>query len=260
MGSIANGMLYHGGLRPFVSTFFVFSDYMRPPVRLAALSHLPLITVWTHDSVAVGEDGPTHQPVEHLASLRAMPQLNVIRPCDANETAHAWRVALQSTKKPSCLILSRQKLPVLAGTKELAANGVERGAYVLMDAPDGAVQVILIGTGSEVQLCVAARELLAKEGLRARVVSMPCWELFQAQDATYRESVLPHHVKSRVSVEAGATFGWERHVGDQGVALGIDRFGASAPGELVLERFGFTAERVAAAAREVFAAIHGSCC
>ncbi len=260
MGSIANGMLYHGGLRPFVSTFFVFSDYMRPPVRLAALSHLPLITVWTHDSVAVGEDGPTHQPVEHLASLRAMPQLQVIRPCDANETAHAWRVALQSTKTPSCLILSRQKLPVLAGTKELAANGVERGAYVLMDAPDGAVQVILIGTGSEVQLCVAARELLAKEGLRARVVSMPCWELFQAQDATYRESVLPHHVKSRVSVEAGATFGWERYVGDHGVALGIDRFGASAPGELVLERFGFSAARVAAAAREVFAAIHGSCC
>ncbi len=260
MGSIANGMLYHGGLRPFVSTFFVFSDYMRPPVRLAALSHLPLITVWTHDSVAVGEDGPTHQPVEHLASLRAMPQLCVMRPGDANETAHAWRVALESKHRPTCLILSRQKLPVLAGTKELARQGVERGAYVLADAPDGAVQVILIGTGSELQLCVAARDLLAKEGLRARVVSMPSWDRFQAQDATYRESVLPHHVKSRVSVEAGATFGWERHVGDQGVALGIDRFGASAPGETVLERFGFTAERVAAAAREVYAAVHGSCC
>ncbi len=260
MGSIANGILYHGGLRPFVSTFFVFSDYMRPPVRLAALTHLPLITVWTHDSVAVGEDGPTHQPVEHLASLRAMPGLTILRPCDANETAHAWRVALESTKRPTCLILSRQKLPVLPGTRGLAAVGVARGAYVLADAVEGAPQVILIGTGSEVQLCVAARELLLREGLRARVVSMPSWELFQAQDATYRESVLPHHVKSRVSVEAGSTFGWERHVGDQGVALGIDRFGASAPGELVLERLGFTAERVAAAAREVFAAIHGSCC
>ena len=260
MGSIANGILYHGGLRPFVSTFFVFSDYMRAPVRLAALSHLPLIVVWTHDSVAVGEDGPTHQPVEHLASLRAMPNLTVLRPADANETAHAWRVALASVKRPTCLILSRQKLPVLVGTRELAASGVERGAYVLAEAPDQSPQVILIGTGSEVQLCVAARDLLAKEGLRARVVSMPSWELFQAQDATYRESVLPHQIKPRVSVEAGATFGWERHVGDHGVALGIDRFGASAPGELVLERLGFTPERVAAAAREVFAAIHGSCC
>ena len=260
MGSIANGILYHGGLRPFVSTFFVFSDYMRPPVRLAALSQLPLITVWTHDSVAVGEDGPTHQPIEHLASLRAMPGLSVIRPCDANETTHAWRVALEQTKRPTCLILSRQKLPVLPGTRELAAQGVSRGAYVLMEAPEGSVQIILIATGSEVQLCVAAREILQKEGLRARVVSMPSWDLFHAQDATYRESVLPHHVKSRVSVEAASSFGWERHVGDHGVALGIDRFGASAPGELVLERLGFTADRVAAAAREVFAAIHGSCC
>ncbi|HTF87885.1 MAG TPA: transketolase C-terminal domain-containing protein, partial [Planctomycetota bacterium] len=244
----------------FVSTFFVFSDYMRPPVRLAALSQLPLITVWTHDSVAVGEDGPTHQPIEHLASLRAMPGLSVIRPCDANETTHAWRVALEQTKRPTCLILSRQKLPVLPGTRELAAQGVSRGAYVLMEAPEGSVQIILIATGSEVQLCVAAREILQKEGLRARVVSMPSWDLFHAQDATYRESVLPHHVKSRVSVEAASSFGWERHVGDHGVALGIDRFGASAPGELVLERLGFTADRVAAAAREVFAAIHGSCC
>ena len=260
MGSIANGMLYHGGLRPFVSTFFVFSDYMRPPVRLAALSHLPLICVWTHDSVAVGEDGPTHQPVEQLASLRAMPNLIVLRPADANETAHAWRVALGNTKRPTCLILSRQKLPVLARTKELAAQGVERGAYVLAEAEGGAPQLILIGTGSELQLCLAARELLAQEGLRARVVSMPSWELFQAQDASYREAVLPHHVKSRVSVEAGATFGWERYVGDLGVALGIDRFGASAPGELVLENMGFTPERVAAAAREVHAAVHGSCC
>jgi transketolase len=260
MGSIANGMLYHGGLRPFVSTFFVFSDYMRPPVRLAALSHLPLISVWTHDSVAVGEDGPTHQPVEHLASLRAMPQLTVIRPCDANETAHAWRVALQQTARPTCIVLSRQKLPVLPGTKEKAALGVERGAYVLAEAEGGAPQLILMGTGSELQWCMAARQLLAKEGLRARVVSMPAWDLFQAQDASYRESVLPHHVKARVSVEAGATFGWERWVGDHGVALGIDRFGASAPGEMVLERFGFTVERVAAAGRESFASVHGTCC
>jgi transketolase len=249
MGSIANGIAYHGGLRPFVSTFFVFADYMRPPVRLAAMCHLPVIYVWTHDSIAVGEDGPTHQPVEHLASLRAMPGLYVVRPADANETAQAWRFALESRRAPVALVLSRQKLPVLAGTDARAAQGVRRGAYVLSDARGGAPQVLLIATGSEVALAVAAQARLAEEGVRARVVSMPCWRAFEEQDAPYRDSVLPQGVRARVSVEAGSTFGWERWIGASGVAVGLDRFGASAPGEVVLQKLGFTLERVVAAAR-----------
>jgi transketolase len=249
MGAIANGMLYHGGVRPFVSTFFVFSDYMRPPLRLAALSHLPLIAVFTHDSVAVGEDGPTHQPIEHLASLRAMPGLRVLRPADANETAQAWRVALASKSRPSVLVLSRQKLPVLEGTAERAPRGVERGAYVLADAEGGAPKLILIATGSEVELALGARSALQGQGLPTRVVSMPSWELFAEQDATWRESVLPRAVTARVAVEAGSPFGWERWVGERGAVVGIDHFGASAPGEVNLERFGFTVERVVAAAR-----------
>jgi transketolase len=248
MGAIGNGMLYHGGLRPFVSTFFVFSDYMRPPLRLAALAELPLISVFTHDSVAVGEDGPTHQPVEHLASLRAMPGLRVLRPADANETAAAWIVALSEHEHPSALVLSRQKLPVLAGTAELAAKGVARGAYVLSDC-SGKAQVILIATGSEVQLAVEAQKQLAAGGVRARVVSMPCWELFEAQDAAWRESVLPAAVTVRVAVEAGASFGWERWTLAANRTVSIDRFGASAPGEVNLERFGFDAGHVVAAAQ-----------
>jgi transketolase len=251
MGAIANGMLYHGGIRPFVSTFFVFSDYMRPPLRLAALSHLPLIAVFTHDSVAVGEDGPTHEPIEHLASLRAMPNMHVLRPADANETAAAWLVALRTKKSPSTLVLSRQKLPVLEGTAELAWRGVERGAYVLADADGGAPRVILIATGSEVELALGARKILQGEGVPTRVVSMPSWELFAAQDTAWRESVLPRSVTARVAVEAGSSFGWERWIGTRGRVVSIDRFGASAPGEVNLERLGFTVEHVVAAARAV---------
>jgi transketolase len=253
MGAIANGMLYHGGVRPLVSTFLVFSDYMRTPVRLAALSRLPLICVWTHDSVAVGEDGPTHQPIEHVASLRAIPNLAVIRPADANETAHAWRCALASRETPVALILSRQDLPVLPESAMLAASGVERGAYVLADAAKGMPQVILLATGSEVHLALEARAVLEGEGIGARVVSMPCWEYFAQQDASYRDAVLPPECRARVSIEAGSTLGWERWTTDGGRVLGIDRFGASAPGEVNLERFGFTCAAVVAAARGLLA-------
>jgi transketolase len=257
MGAIGNGLLYHGGLRSFVSTFFVFADYMRPAVRLAALCKLPLICVWTHDSVAVGEDGPTHQPVEHLASLRAMHNLRVVRPADANETAQAWRLALESDSAPVALVLSRQKLEVLAGTAQKAREGVARGAYVLSEAEGGAPRVILIATGSEVALAMGAQRRLAGEGIPARVVSMPCWSSFAAQDASYREAVLPAAVRARVSIEAGATFGWERWVGDSGVALGIDGYGASAPGEKVLAEYGFTVENVLHAAKKTLAAASG---
>jgi transketolase len=254
MGAIANGMLYHGGVRPFVSTFFVFSDYMRAPVRLAALCKLPLVIVWTHDSVAVGEDGPTHQPVEHLASLRAMPNLRVVRPGDPNETAQAWRLALEVDSAPVALVLSRQKLATLAGTKEKAREGVARGAYVLADAAGGAPRVLLIATGSELALAVEAQKRLAGEGVAARVVSMPCWATFSLQDRAYRDAILPPAVRARVSIEAGSTFGWERWIGDCGVALGIDRFGASAPGEKVLAEYGFTVEHVVEAAHRTLAA------
>jgi transketolase len=256
MGAIANGMLYHGGVRPFVSTFFVFSDYMRPAVRLAALSGLPLIAVWTHDSVAVGEDGPTHQPIEHLASLRAMPNLCVVRPADANETREAWRFALERSAGPTALVLSRQDLAVLPGTREKAARGMDRGAYVLADCA-GAPAVILIATGSEVELALASRAALAAEGVRCRVVSMPCWESFGAQDPAYREEVLPAGITARVSIEAGSTFGWERWVGPGGIALGIDRFGASAPGGTNLACFGFEVPRVVEAARSLLGAKRG---
>ncbi len=254
MGGIANGMAYHGGVRPFVATFFVFSDYMRPAVRLAALNELPLIFVWTHDSVGLGEDGPTHQPIEHLMSLRALPHLHVVRPCDANETAEAWRWAMAHTDGPVALVLTRQKVPVIDRSRFAPAAGVARGAYVLADAEGGAPQAIVIATGSEVHVALAGRELLAKEGVRVRVVSMPCWETFEAQSAEYREAVLPAAVKARVSVEAGVTFGWQRWIGDAGIAIGIDRFGASAPGETNMQQFGFTAENVTRAVRKLVGA------
>jgi len=257
MGAIGNGMLYHGGVRPFVSTFFVFADYMRPAVRLAALCKLPLICVWTHDSVAVGEDGPTHQPVEHLASLRAMHNLRVVRPADANETAQAWRLALESDAAPVALVLSRQKLDVLPGSASKAREGVARGAYVLAEAEGGAPQVILIATGSEVALALAAHKRLAGEGVRARVVSMPCWSIFAAQDSNYRESVLPAAVRARVSIEAGSTFGWERWIGDAGVAIGLDGYGASAPGDKVLAECGFNVENVVLGAKRALANASG---
>jgi transketolase len=247
MGSIGNGMLYHGGVRPYVATFFAFSDYMRPPVRLAALNRQPAIFVWTHDSVGLGEDGPTHQPVEHLMALRAMPNLAVFRPADGNETAAGWRYAMASDHGPTALVLSRQDLPAV--TKP-GAPGAERGAYVLADGGD----VILIATGSEISVALAAREALAKDGVAARVVSMPCWELFAAQPQAYRDEVLPPAQRCRVSVEAGITMGWREHIGDRGVAIGIDRYGASAPGEVLLEQLGITPDAVVAAARRVLAA------
>ncbi|MCC7439995.1 MAG: transketolase [Bdellovibrionales bacterium] len=246
MTSIANGMCYHGGVRPFVSTFFVFSDYMRPAIRLAAMNHLPAIYVWTHDSLAVGEDGPTHQPIEHLASLRAMPGLVVLRPACANETREAWKIAAERLNGPTALVLTRQALPSLA--EPSTGWAVHRGAYVAAEAEGGTPDAILIGTGSELHVALAARTQLAAQGVRARVVSMPSWELFAAQDGSYREAVLPKSVRARVSVEAGATFGWQRWIGDQGVAVGIDRYGASAPGGTLLKEFGFTPENVAAAA------------
>ena len=253
MGAIANGMAYHGGVRPFVSTFFVFSDYMRPPVRLAALSHLPVIYVWTHDSVRLGEDGPTHQPVEHLMSLRAVPNLHVVRPADANETAEAWRWAMTHRSGPVALVLTRQKVPVVDRERLAPAAQLGRGAYVLAEAEPGPVRAIVIATGSEVATALTARERLAAEGIGVRVVSMPCWELFAAQDAAYREQVLPSAIRPRVSIEAGVTFGWERWVGDGGIAIGIDRFGASAPGEVTVEQFGLTARRVCEVVRQLLA-------
>jgi transketolase len=237
MGSIGNGLLYHGGVRSFVATFFVFSDYMRPPVRLAALNKMPAIFVWTHDSVGLGEDGPTHQPIEHLMALRAMVNLSVYRPCDANETAAGWRYALAKTHGPTALVLSRQDLPIVT---QPGAPGAERGGYVLADGNDA----LIIATGSEVWVALAARDELAKANISARVVSMPCWELFEAQPDSYRDQVLPPTQHRRVSVEAGVTFGWREYIGDRGIAIGIDRYGASAPGEVVLEKLGITAAAV----------------
>jgi transketolase len=248
MGAIANGIAYHGGLVVFCGTFFIFSDYMRPAVRLAALSELPVVYVWTHDSIGVGEDGPTHQPVEHLAALRAMPNLVVIRPADAAETVVAWRVALARRRGPTALVLTRQKVPVLDRAIYAAAEGAARGAYVLADAPGSPPELILIATGSEVALVVAAQAALVKEGVRARVVSMPSWELFETQPREYRDTVLPPGLWRRLAVEAGASFGWERWVGDQGATLTLDRFGASAPGEVTMQELGFTVEAVLARA------------
>ena len=258
MGAITNGIVYHRGLRPFAATFFTFSDYMRPAVRLAALNGLPVVFVWTHDSIGLGEDGPTHQPIEHLMSLRAMPNLAVVRPADANETVEAWRWALTQRTRPVALVLSRQKLPVFErGGGFGQARELMRGAYVLADAPGGTPDVILIATGSEVALAVTARDELARSGVGARVVSMPCWEAFLEQDNAYRDDVLPPAVAARVSVEAGVTFGWERWIGAHGIAIGVDRYGASAPGEIVLREYGFTAAHVADAARESLARARG---
>jgi transketolase len=249
MGAVLNGMSLVK-VRPFGSGFFIFSDYARASIRLGAIMELPVIHIFTHDSIGVGEDGPTHQPVEQLASLRAMPGLLVIRPCDANEVSEAWRFIMKLHHEPAVLILSRQALPTLDRTKFAAASGLARGAYVLADPPDGKPQVLLMATGSEVSLCVEAFEKLAKEGIKARVVSMPCWELFEHQDQAYRDSVLPPSVTARVSVELAATFGWDRYVGPTGVSIGMKTFGASAPLKMLQEKFGFSADRVAAAARE----------
>jgi len=251
MGGIVNGMAYHGGLRPYAATFFCFSDYMRGSVRLAAVNELPVIFVWTHDSIGLGEDGPTHQPVEHLASLRAMPHLVVVRPGDATETAEAWRWIMSYRKGPVAMVLSRQKLPVIDRATMARGSGVERGAYVLAEAAGGPPQALILATGSEVHVAIGAQAALSKEGVRARVVSMPSWELFEEQSPEYRESVLPRAVTARVSIEAAATFGWQRWIGERGRAIGLDRFGASAPGEVNMEHFGFTADNVARVVREL---------
>ena len=262
MGGVANGIAYHGGFVPYAATFLNFSDYMRGSVRLAAMSGLHVIYVWTHDSVGLGEDGPTHQPVEHYAALRAMPNLWFVRPGDANETTAAWRVAVDRRDGPIALSLSRQKLPVLPGTAELAREGVRRGGYVLRDSgggpgwiegrgPAGTEKLILIASGSELQLAMGAAEALERDGHPTRVVSLPCWELFTQQDQHYRDAVLPPAVRARVAVEAGATLGWERWVGDHGAIIGLDRFGASAPAPALAEPFGFSVDHVAEVARRV---------
>ncbi len=250
MASIGNGMALHGGVRPYVATFLIFSDYMRPAVRLAALMGAPAIFLFTHDSIGLGEDGPTHQPVEHLMALRAIPGLRVIRPADANETVEAWRLAL-THRGPTCLVLTRQNLPVLDRAGVPPGAGAPRGAYILRDAPDGKPAVILIATGSEVAVAVGAEKLLREKGVAARVVSMPSWELFEEQPQAYRESVLPADVAVRVAVEAGSPLGWYRYVGLHGEVVGMTRFGASAPGKVNFEKFGFTPEHVAARALAV---------
>jgi transketolase len=245
MGAISSGLALHGGVIPFSATFFTFADYMRPAIRLAALMKLRSIYVFTHDSIGVGEDGPTHQPIEQAASLRAIPRLTVIRPADANETAGAWRVAM-TRPGPTALLLTRQAVPVLAGSGD-----VSKGGYVLADT-DGRPDVLLIATGSEVSLAVEAQALLAAKGTKARVVSLPSWELFDAQPQTYRDSVIPPDVLARVAVEAGVPMGWERYVGPFGAVVGIEnRFGASAPLKVVMEKYGFTAAHVAERAADV---------
>ena len=245
MGSAVNGIYLHGGMvRPYGSTFLVFSDYMRPAIRLSALMDIPVAWIFTHDSVGLGEDGPTHQPVEHYMALRAIPNLTVIRPADANETAFAWRSTLEA-QGPVAMLLTRQNLPVLDRTSLGAAEGTLRGAYVLAEAEGGVTpDAILIATGSEVAVALEARKLLAEKEVTARVVSMPSWEIFNGQDEGYKDSVLPAEVEARVSVEAGVTMGWERYVGSRGASVGIERFGASAPGEVVLEKLGITPENV----------------
>jgi len=258
MGAILNGIALHGMTRPYGGTFLVFSDYMRGSVRLAALMGLPVTYVWTHDSIGLGEDGPTHQPVEHLWALRAIPGLDVVRPGDANETVVAWRTILERTDHPAGLCLSRQNLPVLdrsPGTGLASAEYAARGGYVLADPGDGEPDVIMIATGSEVQLALAARDLLAADGIKARVVSMPCVEWFEEQDASYRDQVLPPHIGARVSVEAGIALGWRQFVGDAGRTISLEHFGASADYQTLYAEFGITADRVAEAARDSLAGI-----
>jgi transketolase len=249
MGSIVNGIALHGGMvKPYGSTFLIFSDYMRPAVRLSALMHLPVVWAWTHDSVGLGEDGPTHQPVEHYAALRAIPNLWFVRPADANETAHAWKVALEREDGPVALSLTRQKVPTLDRAELGPASGLERGAYVLWDS-GGEPDLILIATGSEVWLALeAARKISGENGTSVRVVSMPCWELFELQTPEYREEVLPSDVRARLAVEAGVALGWKQWVGDHGDSISLNRFGASAPGTTVLERLGYNLDNVVAKA------------
>lgn len=251
MAAIVNGLAYHGGLRPFGATFLVFADYMRPAVRISALSHLPSIWILTHDSIGVGEDGPTHQPVEHFASLRAIPGLVTIRPCDGNETVHAWRMALQRQNAPTALILTRQNLPTLDRSRFSDAALVEKGAYVLADLGDHHPDIILMASGSEVSLIVEAAGKLVAEGVTVRLVSFPSWELFKQQPQEYQSTVLPSSIRARLAVEAGISMGWERFVGTEGAIIGIDHFGASAPATTLFKEFGFTVDHVVNNARKL---------
>ena len=246
MGAALNGMALHGGVKVFGGTFFVFSDYLRPAIRLAALMNLPVTYVFTHDSIAVGEDGPTHEPIEQLAALRAMPNLSIIRPADGNETAAAWKLAIESTDKPTALILTRQDLPTLKGTVDVAYDGVSKGAYVVSPSNQENADVLLLATGSEVSLAVEAQKVLEGEGIHASVVSMPSWDRFEAQSKEYKESVIPKTVKKRLAIEMGSSLGWHRYAGDEGEVLAIDQFGASAPANKVLAEYGFTVENVVA--------------
>jgi transketolase len=252
MGSIQNGLALHGGIIPFGATFLVFSDYMRPAIRLAALMRHQVIYVFTHDSVGVGEDGPTHQPVEQIGALRAIPNLIVIRPCDANETAVAWRVAIETRHRPTALIFTRQNVPTLDRAQYASAEGLRQGAYILAEAPDGMPDLILIASGSEVALAVEARKKLLDQKVKARVVSMPSWELFEVQPQGSRETVFPPALKRRLAIEAGIPQGWHRYVGDGGDVMGLDHFGASAPGGVVMREFGFTVENVCQRAMALF--------
>ncbi len=253
MAAVANGLCLHGGARGFGATFLVFSDYMRPALRLAALMHQPSIMVFTHDSIGLGEDGPTHQPIEHLMALRTIPNYSVLRPADANEVAACWQLAIERTDGPSGLVLTRQDVPTFDRDALGSVGDATRGGYILAEANAATPSVILIATGSEVAIAIDAREQLQAQGVPTRVVSLPCWELFQAQDAAWRELVLPASVTARVSIEAGATHGWERYIGYQGVAIGLDHFGASAPFEVLYERFGLTAKRLVETARGLIA-------
>lgn len=246
MGAALNGMALHGGIKVFGGTFFVFSDYLRPAIRLAALMGLPVTYVFTHDSIAVGEDGPTHEPVEQLAALRAMPNLSIIRPADGNETAAAWKLAVESTNKPTALVLTRQDLPTIKDTDKNAYDGVSKGGYVISPAGKETADALLLASGSEVGLAVDAQKALESEGIHVAVVSMPSWDRFEAQSKEYKESVLPKSVKKRLAIEMGASLGWHKYTGDEGDVLAIDHFGASAPGEKIMEEFGFTTKNVVA--------------
>lgn len=246
MGAAMNGIALHGGVKVFGGTFFVFSDYLRPAIRLAALMGLPVTYVFTHDSIAVGEDGPTHEPIEQLAALRAMPGLSLIRPADANETAAAWKLAVESTNKPTALVLTRQDLPTLKDTDKNAYDGVSKGAYVVSPAGNNTPDALLLAAGSEVSLAVEAQKALAGEGIQVSVVSMPSWDRFEQQSQEYKDSVLPKSVKKRLALEVGASFGWHKYAGDEGDVLAIDHFGASAPGEKIMEEFGFSVPNVVA--------------
>ncbi|OMC84181.1 MULTISPECIES: transketolase [unclassified Viridibacillus] len=253
MGAALNGMALHGGVNVFGGTFFVFSDYVRPAIRLSALMGLPVTYVFTHDSIAVGEDGPTHEPVEHLAALRSMPNLSVIRPADANESAEAWKLAVSSKNQPTVLVLSRQNLPVSEHSASLAAEGVSKGAYVVSKATKEVADALILATGSEVSLAIEAQKQLAAEGIDVSVVSMPSFDRFEAQDAAYKEAVLPKTITKRLAIEMGSSFGWHKYTGFEGDVLAIDKFGASAPGEIVMKEYGFTVENVVSKVKALFA-------